>query len=407
MKRLLGFLLIGISLAIVVAIILALDGEPLVLRGEALNPEAVGQARELFRANDPRQLRRGDQREVVIPVSLLDEAANFLAGRYLKGRGAVILSARFTELRFTRALPAGRYLNLRVAVDLGEGEPRFRSAAIGSLPLPPVLVEKGILVLLRTFNRESEWNSARGAVRALAADSEATNLVVRYVWEPDLVRQARAVAFDPADLARIEFAQSALAAVLDHRAAGSPVPLAEVLQSLLADAGSDSRARRKAVLLVLGVYLYDKDLAVLIPQARQWPRPRRVSLMLARRHDSAQHFTISAALAAWAGEPAADAVGLYKELDDARRGSGFSFADLAADRAGTRFGEAIAQGAPNLEKAVGGKLTEAEFMPSLADLPEYLHEPEFRRRFGGPGSPAYRRLAEEIERRIAALPLYQ
>ena len=136
MKRLLGFLLIGIPLAIVVAIILALDGEPLVLRGEALNPEAVGQARELFRANDPRQLRRGDQREVVIPVSLLDEAANFLAGRYLKGRGAVILSARFTELRFTRALPAGRYLNLRVAVDLGEGEPRFRSAAIGSLPLP-------------------------------------------------------------------------------------------------------------------------------------------------------------------------------------------------------------------------------------------------------------------------------
>jgi len=37
------------------------------------------------------------------------------------------------------------------------------------------------------------------------------------------------------------------------------------------------------------------------------------------------------------GTPLADAVGLWKELADARRGgSGFSFNDIAADRAGTR-----------------------------------------------------------------------
>ena len=79
---------------------------------------------------------------------------------------------------------------------------------------------------------------------------------------------------------------------------------------------------------------------------------RRVELTLNGRHDSAQHFVISAALAAWAGEPVAEAIGLYKELDDARRGSGFSFADLAADRAGTRFGELVAKASARLDEAL-------------------------------------------------------
>ena len=34
-----------------------------------------------------------------------------------------------------------------------------------------------------------------------------------------------------------------------------------------------------------------------------------------------------------------DVIGLYKEIEDSRGGSGFSFNDIAADRAGTRFGE--------------------------------------------------------------------
>lgn len=48
--------------------------------------------------------------------------------------------------------------------------------------------------------------------------------------------------------------------------------------------------------------------------ARGWPRLRWVRIDLAGRHDLAQHFVVSAALAAWSGEPVADAIGLYKEL---------------------------------------------------------------------------------------------
>jgi len=52
-------------------------------------------------------------------------------------------------------------------------------------------------------------------------------------------------------------------------------------------------------------------------------------------------------------------------------------------------------------------LREADFMPSTEGLPEFMPEPEFKRRFGGIGAPAYKQMMLEIERRVAALSLYQ
>ena len=46
-------------------------------------------------------------------------------------------------------------------------------------------------------------------------------------------------------------------------------------------------------------------------------------------------------------------------------------------------------------------------MPEVADLPEYMPEAEFKRRFGGVGAPPYQRMMQDIERRVAACPLYR
>ncbi len=102
-------------------------------------------------------------------------------------------------------------------------------------------------------------------------------------------------------------------------------------------------------------------------------------ITLAGRHDLAQHFVISATLAAWSGEPVADAIGLYKELDDARRGLRISFVDLAADRAGTRFGEILARNPGRLAEQLASGLSEHDLLPSLGNLPEYLDAERFRR----------------------------
>ena len=164
------------------------------------------------------------------------------------------------------------------------------------------------------------------------------------------------------------------------------------------------------MIIVLAFYVNGKGLSALVPAARDWPQPSPRVVTLAGRTDFPQHFTISAALAATAGTPLSDAVGVYKEVDDSRGGSGFSFNDIAADRAGTRFGALAGVRDPDAAKLsgrIGGGLPQASFFPEVKDLPEFMAEPEFKRRYGGIGQPAYQKMVTEIERRIAALPLYR
>ena len=128
------------------------------------------------------------------------------------------------------------------------------------------------------------------------------------------------------------------------------------------------------------------------------------------RDDLAKHFIASAALAANAGGPFSDAAGLFKEIEDARSGSGFSFDDIAADRAGTRFGELAAgsrESAMKLQRQVAAGVRDADILPPVSDLPEFMPEAEFKRRYGGIGAPAYKSTMDDIERRVAALPLYR
>jgi len=42
-------------------------------------------------------------------------------------------------------------------------------------------------------------------------------------------------------------------------------------------------------------------------------------------------------------------------------------------------------------------------MPFWSDLPEFMSEAEFKRRFGGIDAPAYRKMMQKIEQRVAAL----
>jgi hypothetical protein len=146
----------------------------------------------------------------------------------------------------------------------------------------------------------------------------------------------------------------------------------------------------------------------MVPAAYAWQRPRPVVVTLRQRDDSALHFLISAVIAAEAGTPLADAVGLWKELSDARRGgSGFSFNDLAADRAGTRFGELAVRSPAQVQARLAAGATEADFMPDASDLPEFLPEAEFVARYGGVGGTPYKRMLAEIEARIDALAMFR
>ncbi len=389
------------------AIFVLTDRQALVSRSDAISPATVAQARRLFDTNDPRRLRPGEIRTVVIPVSLIDEGVNYLAGRYLHGRASFAPKDGQGGFDVSVALPANRFANLQVLVRSVNGRLQVQQARLGPLSLPASLIEQAIVRLIATAGYQREWQLAGQSLLNVAFDARSSHALVTYRWEPRILDHARTVALEQEDIAYLEQAHLAFAASLAHRSAGSAMPLADVLQAQFPAPGETHARRARAVLLVLAAYLAEKDLASLVPQVHQWPRLKWVNITLAGRHDLAQHFVVSAALAAWAGEPVADAIGLYKELQDARHGSGFSFIDLSADRAGTRFGEkAIVQPA-ELSARLRTPLADKDLLPPVADLPEDLHNPAFSGRFHNHESREFKAMAAEIERRLSTLPLYR
>lgn len=410
MRRFLKWLAIVLLLTIIAAaalIFLATDHRALVERSEIISPNSIFQAKRLFDANDPRRLRNGEVRTVAIPAALIDEGVNYVAGRYLYGRGSFTQAESAGEIRLSIALPGKRFLNFRTLIQAANGKPQISDASLGSLPIPRGLIESAIAQAVTAFGFGKEWQLATQSIQTVALDRAAGTVAVTYIWQPTILAQARAVAMQEDDIKRLQVAQSSIAGLLAHRAPGSKITLAEVLKASLSGSGDDPIKQGRATLLVLASHLAEKDLALLVPAARGWPRIRWVNITLAGRHDLAQHFVVSAALAAWAGEPVADAIGLYKELDDARDGSGFSFIDLSADRAGTRFGEALIKNPEHLFKSLKGDLVDAQLLPAVADLPEDLHRAEFGRRFGNHQSAAFLAMQREIERRLDTLPLYR
>jgi len=113
---------------------------------------------------------------------------------------------------------------------------------------------------------------------------------------------------------------------------------------------------------------------------------------------------VSAALAALHHPLVSDAAGVVKEQVDAlARGTGFSFGDLAADRAGIRLSQ-VATGSDRSARAIQQRLAVGfavdDFFPQVGGLPPDLTEAEFRRGFERAGSPAYRAMVAEIDARL-------
>jgi hypothetical protein len=191
--------------------------------------------------------------------------------------------------------------------------------------------------------------------------------------------------------------------------------LPDAIAPLFALARERSRNRdpvleNRALLALLGAWASGRGMDRLLPPTEQQGRLRSFGLQLQRRTDFAQHFLISAGLAANSDSLLSDAVGLYKEVRDSQQGSGFSFTDIAADRAGTRFGELASAGsaqAQRLQRLMAEGASEHALMPAANDLPEHMTAAEFARRFEGIGSPAYRRVMADIEERINQLPLHR
>jgi len=361
-------------------------------------------------------MRAGVLRTVVVSQEDLDLTANYLANRYARGASQIVLQEGRATVRASVALPPnplGGFINLDVALRETATLPRVERFQIGSLRLPAFLCNWLLDWGLSRMQASANYAAAADVVKQVR--SRGGFLSVLFEWNEAVPGQLRAALVDEDDQVRWRVYQEKLVELASQPDGWRVVPLDQLLVPLLALASDRARtgdvmAENRAALIVLAFYVNGKGLAALVPKAQEWPKAQRHIVTLNGRTDFTLHFSISAALAATAGSPLSDAVGLYKELDDARGGSGFSFNDIAADRAGTRLGEWLVEGrgsADRARRALARGLGEQDLMPDVRDLPEFLTEAEFKRRFGGVGQPAYQAMVADIERRIAALSIYR
>jgi hypothetical protein len=249
-------------------------------------------------------------------------------------------------------------------------------------------------------------------VAVLLACAIAVPLAFARASSPVAAQTPPASAVTSADVDRLREYQTLLAARIGDTASVSVATLLKTTMSLafLRSVGGAGADENRAAFMTLMFYVNRWPLEALVPESREWPRvPRRVFTLRARP-DLAQHFISSAAIAASAGAPMAEWAGVLKEISDARGGSGFSFSDLAADRAGTAFGRLATRdhdAARRVQTFITERLVEDDFMPRVADLADNMSEVEFTRRFGGVGSPKYNEVVSDIDARIAALAIYK
>ncbi|HSC54580.1 MAG TPA: hypothetical protein VLC98_13205 [Phnomibacter sp.] len=177
-----------------------------------------------------------------------------------------------------------------------------------------------------------------------------------------------------------------------------------------ANPGKESAVQHnRAALLALGIAIGHEHLAnyvnleeqhALLMKAAQL----RESITLRDRNDWSRHFCLSAAIAVLENPLVSDAGGLLKEqMDGFTGGSGFSFADFAADRAGVRFAMAAThseEDALAMQQFITGRYDVGYIFPVVSDLPEHMSITQFREKFGSTGSTAYRAQVAMIENRL-------
>jgi hypothetical protein len=416
MKTLLKLFLlaaIGLPLAALVAVWLCFQDAPLVARTAEISPADIERAKRILQKHDPRWARAGSVRILVASQQDVDLALNYAAWQLRKGSARVVLLRGAAEVQASLELPRnpiGAWLNVDATLRQTSGLPAFERLRIGSLPVPGFIANLALARLLKQLDQTTEGRLANDVVKSVGFAPEQMHVV--YAWRDDIADRVRAAMLPPVDQERLKAYSDRLAEFVDSSAKRGSLSLSQLLPPMFALARTravdgDAALENRAALVTLALYANGLGLSTIIPEAKGWRQPAPRQVVLNGRDDSAKHFLISAALAAEAGSPLADAIGLYKEVEDSRGGSGFSFNDLAADRAGTRCGQLAVEAPAKLQEGLATGITERVFMPDVADLPEFLPEAEFKRRYGGIGAPAYEKAMADIEQRLAALPLYR
>lgn len=406
--------------------VVALEGEPAVPERAPLKSEEKRRLVDAFRGKDPRRVPQGETRTVRLTGPELDQLVSWAATVGLRTPTRVrVENGVASGVASVRVPRSGRWLNVSASARLGiaDGQPSVSEPrlAVGRFSVPPPLLGALARIGVEGLRWDRDLRRILPAVRSLEVGSDEVTLTYARVEMPRGLL-ARLLWGEEASTAMRESVYLYVDRLLEVLAATpeGDARFTRALETAFAlarerSAPGSAVEENRSALLALGVVLGHPRLARAVGEKLDEDRSSRVhevreGASVRGRNDWVRHFTVSGALAALSSVAPSDAMGLLKEELDADGGSGFSFADLLADRAGTTLAgvstrdEARARAIQD-RLAAGVRLDDV--LPPADGLPEGVPDAQLRARYGGVGGRGYRRLAADIERRVAACAAYR
>jgi hypothetical protein len=401
-----------VGMGLVVLLTGALEPRPLVAASRSLSSADGEHARHLVQQNNSGRSQTGTDVTLMLSEADVNLVINYLLEKRFGGSAQIDLvpNALLGDLTVPLPLnPIGAYLNIALQLQEHAGQPRLTRLTMGRLELP-VHLDVHLIGKLSTrlFSRE-ELPLIYARIRQIQFQDD--TMVLVYRWDPELITRVGDLVLDADERRIVGLYYQELVSIVRTR----PDTLANLLQSmfLLAReraARSNPETENRAALIALGLYAVRRDIGPILPQAQTVGGASLPWVTLQKRVDLARHYLVSAAVTASSDSSLSDIIGVYKEWSDSREASGFSFADLAANRAGTRLGQ-LATASSALARQVQDRLaagvSDGDLLPPVEDLPEDMSEEALDQSFGGIGSPRYENMVATIERRLNALPLYR
>jgi len=386
---------------------------------------------QLARSQRPRSVKAGQTQTLQLTQRHINLLLAWGLSLHSKDRKAKVdLERHRVSLWSSFGMPVGRdrtyYFNL-----VAEGSPEIRQGdirlnvdrcRIGSVPVPHWLLDMFSPVISSLLSHDPRSRPFIEATRELMIGPDLVEVTYSRLRLPSEFREA---VFGPSTAseevlaavrAQVEHLLSAVAQSADTQMSfGFCVENAFSLartRSVQRNAVTENRGAIFALGILLGHPRVEEFLGpVFDDRDNSYARRLLRSVRLRGRSDWTRHFFVSAAIALLSDEIVSNAAGLLKEeLDADTGGSGFSFADLLADRAGTTLAisatcdEASARA---LQDRIASGFQVDDFFPPAADLPEGISDAQLQAQYGGVGGEAYGQLIEEIERRISSCSAYR
>jgi hypothetical protein len=406
------------------------DDQPTVIETDKVTPQSLSDSKKLLKHIDHTLRMRNGDKSILIPFDSLN-AIFALTSEILRGfsaryndLGDQILISTSIELPIN---PVGNYINISLQIGNDHADTDTSRTAIGGLSLSNATVITTASVLINMFMDDAIMPHDGPFIRSISIQNRA----IKILFHPELNTRKLFTSFKRAgkgvatnmlpgtDLREIQPYYDHLAISTRHLTKkGMTVSLFTLLKmvmSLAEKTSDESNAKKKntSALIALALFAGDRNLTFTLNGLIniKLGTHKKLKIKLNEREDLMLHFLYSSTIHIMSNSGISFSIGEIKEVSDSGKGgSGFSFVDIAADKAGIKFAEFATSGDRNarlLQQRLSMATSEKDIFPDISALRENISEERFKSLYMNRQSDEYKAILSDIDRRIDALPIYR